>query len=109
MLMDYEEEYEEKPQLQAEDMQIKENDAPYLDLRDDRERQAYTLIKNREFHHTWLFDPDLLEKAGMDYEFNTIWRVIGWETFVSFDELVSRPLTIQVLCTICEVPDDITF
>ena len=44
--MDYEQdEYEEQVEEQAEepqgkDMEIDEDDAPYLDLRDDRERQA---------------------------------------------------------------------
>ena len=32
---------------QAEDMEIDDDDALYLDLRDDRERQAYAMIKNR--------------------------------------------------------------
>ena len=50
--MDYEqdeqeEEMEEQAATpQAEDMEIDENDASYLDLRDDRERQAYAMIKN---------------------------------------------------------------
>ena len=43
-------------------MEIDEDDAPYLDLQDDRERQAYAMIKNRSFGHTRAFDPDLLEK-----------------------------------------------
>ena len=44
--MDYErdgqeEQFEEQAaELQAEDMEIDEDDAPYLDLWDDRERQA---------------------------------------------------------------------
>ena len=38
------EEQAEEPQ--AEDMEIDEDDAPYLDLQDDRERQAYAMIKN---------------------------------------------------------------
>ena len=54
------EEQAEEPQ--AEDMEIYEDDAPYLDLRDDRERQAYAMVKNRSFGHTRTFDPDLLEK-----------------------------------------------
>ena len=42
--MDYEEEKQEEPMVeqavesQAEDMEIDDEDAPYLDLRDDRER-----------------------------------------------------------------------
>ena len=50
--MDYkqdeqEEQFEEQAaELQSEDMEIDEDDASYLDLRDDRERQAYAMIKN---------------------------------------------------------------
>ena len=66
--MDYEqdeqeEQFEEQAaDPQAEDMEIDEDDAPYLDLQDDRERQAYAMIKNRSFGHTRAFDPDLLKK-----------------------------------------------
>ena len=58
--MDYEEEkqYEEmQAELQTEVIDIDAVDAPYLDLRDDRERQGYAIFKNRSF--------DLLIKIGM--------------------------------------------
>ena len=73
--MDYEqdeqeEQFEEQAaEPQAEDMEIDEDDAPYLDLRDDRERQSCAMIKNRSFGHTRAFDLDLLEKTGMDVDF----------------------------------------
>jgi hypothetical protein len=48
--MDYEEEQEQHDRVQAkpqaEAIEIDENDAPYLDLRDDRERQGYAILKN---------------------------------------------------------------
>ena len=47
--MDYEEEeqHEEvQAERQAEAMEIDEDDAPYLDLRDAHERQAYAMIKD---------------------------------------------------------------
>jgi hypothetical protein len=53
-MMDYEEEeqHEEvQAELQAEAMEIDEDDAPNLDLRDARERQGYTIIKNQSFVH----------------------------------------------------------
>ena len=75
-------------------MEIDDQGAPYLDLRNDRERQAYAMLKNRVFEHTWHIDPELLAKIGMDSEFNTIWHTIGWDTFVPVDEVGSRPLTI---------------
>ena len=60
---------EQAEESQAEDMKIDEDDAPYLNLQDDRERQAYTMIKNRSFGHTRAFDPDLLEKICVDIDF----------------------------------------
>ena len=50
--MDYEqdeqeEQFEEQAaEPQVEDTEIDEDDAPYLDLRDDREHQAYAMIKH---------------------------------------------------------------
>ena len=43
-------------------MEIDEDDAPYIDLQDDRERQAYAMINNQSFGHTRAFNPDLLKK-----------------------------------------------
>ena len=54
-MMDYEEEeqYEEmQAELQAGVIEIDAEDAPYLDLRDDHERQGNAILKNRSFLHT---------------------------------------------------------
>ena len=86
--MDYEqdeqeEQYEEQAiEPQAEDMEIDEDDASYLDLHDDRERHAYTMIKYRSFGHTRAFDPDLLGKTDMDVDFACVWHAVGWDGFV---------------------------
>ena len=56
--MDYEqdeqeEQYEEvQAEPQAEALEIDEDDAPYLDLRDDCEQQGYAILNNRSFVHT---------------------------------------------------------
>ena len=98
--MDYEqdeqeEQFEEQAvEPQAEDMEIDEDDAPYLDLHDDCERQAYAMIKNQSFGHTRAFDPDLLEKTGMDVDFTRVWHAVGWDGFVPVEENGSRLLTI---------------
>ena len=78
-----------------------------LDLRDDRGRQAYAMIKNRSFGHTRAFDPDLLEKTGMDVDFARVWHAVGWDGFVPVEENGSRLLTIQFLCTLREVDDGV--
>jgi len=83
--MDYEEEeqYEEmQAKPQAEVIEIDAEDAPYLDLRDDRERQGYAILKNRSFVHTRAFDPDLLIKTGMYEDFSSVWHAIGWDNFI---------------------------
>jgi len=87
---------------QAKDMEIDDEDAPYIDLRDDRERQAYAMLKRQSFGHTQAFDPDLLEKTGMDIDFAFVWHAVGWEGFASVEENGSRLLTIQFLCTLRE-------
>jgi hypothetical protein len=63
-------------------MEIDDDNAPYLDLRDDRERQAYVILKRRDFGHTKVFDPDLLDKIGMDIDFAHVLHVVGWDGFV---------------------------
>ena len=53
--MDYEEEEQYKEmqaKSQAEIIEIDVEDTPYLNLRDDRERQGYAILKNRSFVHT---------------------------------------------------------
>ena len=59
--MDYEQDEQEEPmeeqatESQAEDMEIDDEDAPYLDLRSDRKHQAYAMIKSRSFGRTRAF------------------------------------------------------
>jgi len=91
---------EEEQQEQL--MEEGDND-PYLDLEGEWEMQAYNHVKNREFIHTLEYDPDLLEKIGMNTEFTTIWKVIGWENIAPIDEQGSRLLMIQFLCSLQEV------
>ena len=98
--MDYEQDEQEEQieeqaeEPQAEDMEIDEDDAPYLDLQDDHERQAYAMIKNRSFGDTRAFDPDLLGKTGMDVDFARVWHAVGWDGFVPVEENGSCLLTI---------------
>ena len=52
-------------------------DDSHIDLRGEREHQAYNILKGRTFGHTWEFDEDLLEKTGMDTEFAIVWKAVG--------------------------------
>ena len=99
---------EEEQQEQEQPMEEGDDD-PHLDLEGDREMQAYNLIKNREFVHTPTYDPDLLQKIGMDNEFATIWKAVGWENVAPIDELGSHLLTIQFICSLQEVEGGIIF
>jgi hypothetical protein len=83
--------------------------APYLDLEGDWEIQAYNLVKSCVFIHTPTYDPNLLQKIGIDTEFTTIWRAVGWENVNPMDEMGSRHLTIQFLCTLMVDQDGISF
>ena len=113
--MDYEQDEQEEPmeeqaaELQAEDMEIDDEDAPYLNLRDDRDRQAYAMLKRRSFGHTKAFDPDLLEKTGMGIDFARVWHAVGWDAFAPIEENGSRLLTIQFLCTLREEAKGVHF
>ena len=113
--MDYEQDEQEEPmkeqaaELQIEDKEIDDEDASYLDLRDDRDRQAYAMLKRQSFGHTQAFDPDLLEKTGMDIDFAFVWHAVGWEGFASVEENGSRLLTIQFLCMLREEAKGVRF
>nr|ABA96943.1 hypothetical protein LOC_Os12g15130 [Oryza sativa Japonica Group] len=52
-----------------------------LDLVSDQERQAYYMLSDREYAHTREYSPELLKKIGMDTEFHTIWKAVGWTRF----------------------------
>ena len=110
--MDYEQEEQYKDvqaEPQAEDMEIDEDDAPYLDLRNACERQAYAMIKDRSFVHTRAFDLELQIKTGMYEDFANVWHAIGWGNFTPVEEYGSRLLTIQFLCTLREVENRVYF
>ncbi len=84
------------------------NDAD-LDLVSDRERQAYYMLSDREYAHTREYSPELLKKIGMNVEFRSIWKAIGWQRFAVVDEPGSRLLTLQFLCTLNEIEDGFFF
>ena len=50
-----------------------------LKLLDDREKNIYNKLKDRDFVLTPAFDPALLQSTGMDSEFELIFKAIGWE------------------------------
>ena len=88
---------------------MEDDNAPHLDLERGQEMEAYNLIKNHEFDHTPLYDPTLLQAIGMDVDFTSISKAIGWEEVDPVWEQGSCLLTIQFLCSLKEVDNGITF
>jgi hypothetical protein len=97
---------EEKPTQQEEE---EAPDDSHLDIRGERELQPYNILKARTFSHTWEFDEDLLEKAGMNAKFVSVWKAVGWSSFAEIYELGSRDLNIQFLYTLVETNNRISF
>ena len=93
-----EEQEEDREQEQGQSME--DDDAPNLDLERGREIEAYNLIKNHEFDHTLLYDPTLLQAIGMDVDFTSISKAIGWEEVDPVWERGSCLLTIQFSCSL---------
>ena len=56
-----------------------------------------------------MFDEDFLEKTGMDTEFASVWKAVGWSAFAEISENGSRDLTIQFLCTLVETENGVSF
>ena len=67
------------------------------------------MLKDRTYGHTRVLDEDLLEKTGMDAEFASVWKAVGWSTFAEIFEMGSRDLTIQFLCTLVEIKNGVSF
>ena len=100
---------EETMPIGEQERPIEEGDEPHLNLERGQEMEAYHLIKDREFEPTPLYDLVLLQAIGMDIEFTSIWKAIGWEEIDPVWEEGSRLLTIQFLCSLKEVDSGITF
>jgi hypothetical protein len=67
-------------------------------------------IHHREFEHTKVFDPQLLQRTGMTEEFFDVFGAIGWGEFWQFSEYPgSRLLTLEFMCTIKPAKNDIYF
>ena len=48
-----------------------------LDLADEREKQAYRLLKARAFANIQTIHTDLLAKTGLNKDFEEVWKAIG--------------------------------
>ena len=80
-----------------------------LKLRDDREKDIYKKLKDRDFVLTPAFDLALLQSTGMDSEFELIFKAIGWEDAWEIDESGCKLLTIEFLCTLQTTYSEVSF
>nr|AAX95929.1 hypothetical protein LOC_Os11g26450 [Oryza sativa Japonica Group]ABA93434.1 hypothetical protein LOC_Os11g26450 [Oryza sativa Japonica Group] len=67
------------------------------------------MLSDREYAHTREYSLELLKKISMDVEFRAIWKAVGWQRFAVVDEPGSRLLSLQFLCTLKEIEDEISF
>jgi hypothetical protein len=88
---------------------VEQANVAFLDLRDDREIQAYLCIKDREFELTPMYDPNILAMIGMNDKFFTIWKAVGWGDVDPLWERGSCLLTIQFFCTMQRLDKGIAF
>jgi hypothetical protein len=65
-----------------------------LVLKDDQEKALYKKLKNKVFTHTPVLDHGFLKEAGMDFELDIIFLLVGWGLFWNITELGSKLLTI---------------
>jgi ABC-type enterochelin transport system substrate-binding protein len=56
-----------------------------------------------------MYNPALLQAIGMDVRFTTIWKAIGWKEVDPLWEDGSHLLTIQILYSLQELENGITF
>ena len=56
-----------------------------------------------------MYDPALLQAIGMDVEFTSFWKAIGWKEVDPLWEQGSHLLNIQFLCSLKYVDNGITF
>lgn len=78
-------------------------------LLNQQEYQKYFSIRHREFEHTGIIDPVLLDGIGMTVEFNTVFNEIGWGGFWQIQELGIKMLTIEFLCSLQVTHDGVYF
>jgi hypothetical protein len=78
-------------------------------LKDDREKALYKKLKNKVFTHNPVLDHGLLKEAGMDFELDIIFLLVGWGSFWNITELGSKLLTIEFICTLQTTNTRVTF
>ena len=71
-----------------------------LKLWDKTEKDIYKQLKTQRFIYTSVYDQALLQAIGMEAECEIIFKTIGWENVWHIDELGSKLLPAEFLCTL---------
>jgi hypothetical protein len=80
-----------------------------LKLWDEMEKNIYKQLKTQRFILTPAYDPALLQATGMNTEFETIVKAIGWENVWEIDEPGSKLLIVVFLCTLQPTNSEVSF
>jgi hypothetical protein len=66
-------------------------------------------LKTRRFILTPAYDPALLQATGMNTEFETIFKAVGWENVWKIDEPGSKLFIADFLCTLQPTNSEVSF
>ena len=81
----------------------------HLKLRNKMKKEAYKQLKTQRFIRTSIYDLALLQSIGMNAKFKIIFKTVGWENVCHIDELGSKLLTVEFLCTLQTTDSEVTF
>ena len=81
----------------------------HLQFRNKTEKDTFKQLKTRRFILTPAYDPARLRSTGMDTKFEIIFKTIGWENVWEINEMGSKLLTVEFLCTLQTTDSEVTF
>ena len=80
-----------------------------LKLWGEMEKNIYKQLKTQRFILTPVYDPALLQATGINTEFETIFKALGWESVQEIDELGSKLLIAEFLCMLQPTDFEVSF
>jgi len=67
------------------------------------------MLKTQRFILIPVYDPAPMEATGINTEFDMIFKAMGWENVWEIDELGSKLLTAEFLCTLKPTDSEVSF
>ena len=80
-----------------------------LKLWDDMEKDIYKKLKTQRFVLTPAYNPTLLKATCINTEFELIFKAVGWEDVWEINELGSKLLTAEFVCTLKSTDSEVSF